>query len=323
MIKTVRNFYRKIIIIMFVIFFSGCFWLLKDFTSVIYTDFNYGYSDLSRYYFWYYQKISFFEIFQSKGPIYQAIIIFFQNIGINFEFFLFIIIFIYYYAFIIIYYSATKEKNLLIYFLLLVFLSFWMQSYIGVILRQGVAFIFLFFFLFRKCSINFFQKLIIILLASGIHSIMIVALPLILLEKFLIKKIKLIEYFFVIILILYFFNFFSLLSETIHDIANLFKINLEALQINNSNFHYQTGFSVYKGLAILVPFVLFKFSIFLKGNLNILKARIYLYFIYFSTLGISASGLMYHDRVMSLSWITTPILICFSIRPILNFLQKV
>lgn len=279
---------------------------LKIFKISQYT--NHSFSDLGRYSFAY-NNLNDYSLIISRGfdekIIYFLFTAFLSFLGVPFEFFLVLVIFSYYLIFIKIFYFLTSCKDLIIYFPLLLFLSYWMQPLVTVALPQGVSFIFLIYFLFRKENPSTLYKFLIIIFASLIHFSAIFLIPIIFLDKIFITKLILFEILFLITALLYVANYTFIFSNFIIYFANIISLDIGAL--GNQNNTYIVGFSLLKFLAIIIPIILFKFLNFEKLHSSYLAKRIYLYYLFIGISGMVLSNLPYHDRIFLYAWGVSPI----------------
>lgn len=260
---------------------------------------------------------------KSKVDIGYSVLVFISKaIGLNFESFLFIVIIINYMAYILTFSKITSSKNWIIYIGLMILASFWMNSSIAAVLRQGVAICFLFFFLFRKESISFSRGLTIVLIASAIHISAIIFVPYIILEKRLIQKLKLLNLIYLFISIIYIFNINFFISDLLMNFLNFFDIHPRSLQYYRIN-HPTTGFSLTKFLVTTIPIILFSLALKQKKKIpTIFEKRIYLYYIYPSIIGMMLSQISYHDRIFLFAWTFSPIFIAYFLISIYKIFYK-
>ena len=305
------NYINKIITSLFIVIIVIIFWYIRDINSLLAIDarFHSKYlpvSDLAKYNADYLDP----AFGNLKDPGYIFITILFKNIGISFKFFLFSVIFSFYSIFLLIFNRLTLCNKWYINFLLLLGLSLWMQPLVTVALRQGIAFIFLIFFLFRKDDLSFLKKILIVFLVSSIHLSAIIFLPYILFERYFITKVKFVDILFILTFIIYSMGVTYFFSDLLVDVVIYLGIDLRAFTNNLSE--YKTGFSIYKSLAIIIPLLLFRFTKF--SNQNFLGRRMYIFYIYVCICGMLLSEFPYHDRVFLYAWGISPIFItCFII----------
>jgi len=314
------NYVDKIKIFFGIFFTVLVFWIVRDIDSLIIYDIRYGLSDLSRYYEEYLDRTfrGWAYVPLHKDPGYWWFTFFLKKIGINFKFFLFCLFFSYYLVFLKVFYKITFSSKWYIYFSLFLILSFWIYPLVTVVLRQGLAFIIVIYLLFRKIDTHFFLKILIILFSSLFHFSAIILLPYVLFEKLLGFRIKLLDTIFIITFVLYVSNITQYFGELFISTTTSFNIGIRAL--GNEDSSYQTGFSIYKAIAIALPAILFRFTRYSKGFKNILGSRIYIYFSYISIIGMLLSSLPYHDRILLYGWGVTPIMLsCFFIHLIISF----
>lgn len=274
--------------------------------------YNNKYSEISTTYI---SDVSFSLInyFKLKLDIgYDLLTLFFKILGLNFEQFLFFSIFIAYVVYISIFSSITSSKNWLIYFVLLIFSSFWLSFSLGGAVRQGLAMIFLLYFLFNFKNFTYTKAIFVILTACTIHLSAIIFIPYLIFEKIFINRIKLTFYIFLLITLLYVFNLNLFISDIIVYLANLLEFDLRALNGYRDN-HPTAGFSMKKLLATIIPVIAFIFSNYFpnKNSFNTQEKRIYLYYIFPAMVGMSLSHMSYYDRILLYSWTWSPILLTF------------
>lgn len=284
------------------------FWIVRDVGSVIGAGEGGVVSDLSRYALAYsnvsFDKVLFLSYSADAGYYWTTLV--FSSIGISFEAFLISLLLLYYYSFMRVFHELTLCKSWYVHFFVMLVLSLWLIPLITVVLRQGVALLVLVFFLFRIEVFSLLRRVLVVLFAASFHFSAIMFVPYVIFERFMVLRIKLVDAAFVVVFLLYVSGYLSLLSSIIADLIVGAGINIRALSNNSSG--YQNGFSIYKGLAIAVPALLFRLSVFSDKHTSMLGVRIYAFYAYSAVLGMFLSGLPYHDRIMLYAWGVSPIL---------------
>jgi len=281
------------------------FWEVRDVNGVIASSSLYGTSDLSRYYHAY-NNILLDDVLSlgfTGDSGYYWVTFLANRIGLGFEFFLYGVMFFYVIVFVSFFYGITFCRSWLVYVVVMLLLFFLLIPLVTVVLRQGIATLFLVFFLFRKEGLSILYKIVVVFLAATFHYSAIMFLFYVLVEQYLMARIKLVDGLFIVVFTLYLLGLFSMLGNMLID----YWLNIGAL--GNTDSAYTVGFSIYKAIAIAIPAFLFRITRFSSSSLG---KRLYIYFFYASTLGMLLSGLPYHDRVMLYAWAVSPILLgCF------------
>jgi hypothetical protein len=298
------------------------FWFIRDINSLLIYNEGYSVSDLSRYYleFKETETQTFFHFFNEDFGYYWLSLIL-NFIGINFQFLLFCVLFLYYLSFLLIFYKLSGIKKWYVYLFLFLGLSLWMYPLVTVAFRQGIAFLILISLLFRKETLPFLSKLLIIILASAFHFSAIFLLPYIFLDKYLSNRLKILDIFFIIVFFLYISGYTVIISNLFINITSSLSIDIRALA--NNELLYKTGFSIYKALAILIPALLFRMSNLSNLYSSILAGRIYVFYIFVCICGMILSDLPYHDRILLYGWGISPILVCCFLNTFLIWLSKI
>ena len=290
-------------------FISFVYLVYRDLDTIIFSV--KGISDLAQYYSDY-NYIHSIDHFIYKGfsekLFYKFFTLLLYELGFSFKFFIFLVFYFYFSIFLYSFYQLTGSKIWSLYFLLFLFLTFWMKALVTVALPQGIAFIFLLTFYFRKNRLNFLQKLFIIFLAAGIHFSAIVFLPFILFDNSFLKYTRPLEIIFILVFALYFLNLTYLFSDFFILVANKFSLDIGAL--SNTHKTYKTGFSFLKSISIIIPIILFRITNYYHFSSNKLGRKIYVFFIYISLIGMLLSHLPYNDRILLYGWGLTPIMLC-------------
>jgi hypothetical protein len=283
------------------------FWFFRDINSML--IFNiYNISDLSRYYaeFIHIRSVFNFPSFHEDFGYYWVVLTL-NFFGINFHFFLFCILFFSYLSFLLIFYRLTGFKKWYIYLILFLGLSFWLQSLVTTTFRQGIAFLILISFLFKKETMLFLPKLLTIILAASFHFSAIFLIPYIFFDKYFAKRLIILDIIFIFVFFLYVLGYTSILSNLFINISTYLSIDIRSLAAQGT---YITGFSIYKAFAILIPALSFRLSNLSNFNSNMLGRRIYVFYIFVCICGMILSDLPYHDRILLYGWGISPILIC-------------
>ena len=306
------------------------FWLYRDLNEVIvsydiikYSDV--GYSDLGRYndeYYFFATKFSnIFTLGFSEKMGYYILTHILYHLGLSFKFFLYSISYFYFLSFMMVFYKLTLSKQWYLYIILFIIISYWMIPLVTVALPQGCAFLLIFYFFFRKEKISPLNKIIIILLASTLHFSSLLFIPYILMERIFLNKIKLLDLFFLIIFVLYFSGITKIFSDNFIVFAGLVSLDIGALA--NTNETYVRGFSILKAIAILIPAVLFRLSLYSNLKKDILGEKMYIYYIYVSIIGMLLCELPYHDRLLLFAWGISPILISYFVYKFLKEFSRI
>ena len=182
-----------------------------------------------------------------------------------------------------------------------------MQPLVTVALPQGVAFIFLIYFLYYKYKLSFLLKIFIIIFASTIHFSAIFLTPIIIFDKFFHRNIRILEFLFFLSFLLYITNQTFIFSEILIYFSETTSLDIGAL--SNKESAYAVGFSLLKFIALIIPIILFRLTDFEKFSSSILAKRIYSYYLYIGIIGMLLSNLPYHDRLLLYAWGVSPILI--------------
>ena len=156
------------VLIFFSVFF---FWFSFNINEKISIDLD-NVTDLSRYHasYNYYTLDIILNEKLTNDPGYYFFSFFLNKIGIEFKIFLFFSFYTYLLVIIKIFYKLTNFNNSSKINIIIILISFfWMNSMIGVVLRQGLAFILLAYCLFLNSSDKKFINYFIFLLAVLFH----------------------------------------------------------------------------------------------------------------------------------------------------------
>lgn len=309
----IKNSYIKFSKFFFFIIITYIFWVYKNLDLAVETYSLYERSDLSRYKNWFEEyKINNIIHFRLTDDFsYYWLTYLLSLIGINFKFFLFSSIFLYFIILSSLFSKITNCKSWIIFFIFFVLTSYWAIPLMTVAFRQGLAFLILISLYFYKEDNSFFIKLISILIASSFHFSAIIFLPLLFFEKFLIKRIYIIDALFLIISLLYISNITIILKDIFFNSLLIFNIELRAF--NNDSPHYQLGFTPLKAIAIFFPYILFRLLVIRNNYFGNYSIRVFLFFCYGCSIGMLLSGLPYHDRIMLYVWPLSSIFISISL----------
>lgn len=294
------------------LFFSTFFWIFYDINSRFAADGaqGKGTSDLYRYYE-YYKAVS-LEDLQSiswyEGKLFYSIFYIIKEIGINFKFLVFISIYLFFISFARLARVFLNTQNIYIILIIYGLLLFWLNSAMGVVLRQGYAILLITLFLdtlSRKKS--YLSKFFIILISVNIHFGVIMLIPLVIFWNLLKKYLWFLNSFFVISLVLYISESWYFFSSHFLSFLTDRNVYVGALSIEESS--YKIGFSIYKMAAFLLPILLYNTSKFFGYRHNSESIVLYILFVYYSIVGMIFSGFPYHDRIFLFAWIFSPLLI--------------
>jgi hypothetical protein len=297
---------KKIITIVSLFIIVLIYWNVQDIHSRIFSS---ELSDLQRY-FYNYNNLSYIEI-SEKDFGYSLITGILQKIGVSFEVFLFTLFFLYYLIFCKIFYRLSHLKGWIIYILLILLTSFWMDYLIGAVLRQGIAFMIMIYFLFSREVTGYKLSLLIVLIASSVHLSALLFIVFVILEKYWYTRIKLLDLIFVLSFLFYVLGLTTWFANFVLNFAIYFDFNLRSLWPVDD--HPTSGFSIYKAIAIYVPALAFRLTNFPKKFSKILSIRIYWFYSLTCIAGMFLSALPYHDRIMLYGWAISPILLTIAI----------
>ena len=257
-----------------------------------------------------FEFISLNYIFENPKDFgYYLVTLFAKKIGLTFEVFLFILISLNFFLFTSLFYQITGTKKLFFYIILYCLLSIWMQGLFGAILRQAMANMLLIYFFFYKNNFNNYKLIFFFFIILSIHFSAIIFLFFILFEKYFYNKNFILDLIFSFLFLLYILDLNVYFTYLVLDIANLFDISLRSL--DNLN-HPTSGFTVKKSIAILLPIILFRITIYIENEKDFQKNRFYLFYLYVCTIGIILSQMSYYDRILMYAWHLSPILLVYS-----------
>lgn len=296
------------------------FWETLDLTIKLTPGLDDRLANLEKYYLYYDRVIdgdidypsSIEGYFKVKIDIGYVFLNYLSNIlGLTFENFLFIAIFSTYLIYIKIFYRLTSCKNSIIYVALIMFASFWMSSTIGSTLRQGIAISFLFYFLFYNKKTSFKKSIFIIFIASLIHMSAFILIPYLIIEKLFIKKLKLLSFFYVILIIVYILEINSFVRDFLQHTTSAIDFETRSLMFHRPN-HPSVGFTFFRLLATITPPILFLLSFYINKNpIQMIERRMYVYYVYASSLGLLISQVTYYERILVYAWAFSPFLLAF------------
>ena len=311
---------KSIFVILLAFVLSILFWQVLDLTTRLTPDLDDRVSNLEKYYLKFIIISSgdlelsalikdYFQVKIDIGYIYLNYLS--DILGLTFENFLFIAIFFTYVVYIKIFYNLTSCKYFIIYLLLILFASFWMNTTMGATLRQGIAISFLYYFLFNDKKISFKKSFFLIFLSSTIHISAIVLIPYLIFEKIIIKRLKLLSFFFVIVTILYILELNSFVVDIIVYLADAINFETRALMGDRPD-HPSVGFTIGKLMVTIIPLILFLLAFYInKNRFQITERRMYIYYIYASSLGMLLSQMTYYERLLLYAWALSPFLLAF------------
>ena len=82
--------------------------------------------------------------------------------------------------------------------------------------------------------------------------------------------------------------------------------------MGNRPDHPSVGFTIGKLLATTIPLAIYLLTFFInKKPMQIIERRIYVYYIYVSSLGMLLSQMTYYERVLMYAWALSPFLLAF------------
>ncbi len=306
-----KNFLNNIKLIFLTCLSIVIYWYFFDITQRIFPDMDQKISNLSRYKIWYttYDLNTIFEEKKITGDLGYYILTFFLNsLKLKYEIFLFILFNLYLLLIIKSYYKITNLNNSLITNILLIILSIiWMNSLIGAATRQGCALMIIYYCFFLRSEREQFTNYLLFFLALTFHLSIIIFFPILFLKNFMKKNLIFLEIIFYLMLILYVTGLIEIITPNLINILTSIGIDLRSL---NFQGHYTSGFSLFKLIAIVVPFVALKLSershIFSKK----LYSDISIFYLPPAIIGITFSNMAYYDRILLYSWSITPIM-CF------------
>lgn len=292
--------------------FSTIFWFFYDINSRLASDGTYGkgISDLNRYY-QYYQVITFDglkTIRWYQGKLFYSFFYFLNLIGFNFKLLLFISVNLYFISFAHLARIFLKTENIYIILIIYCTLLFWLNSSMGVALRQGFAMLLIALFLdvlFRKKS--YMLKSLYIFLLINTHFSAIILVPLVIFWSKVKKHLRLLNGLFLISLVLYVAELWYFFSSEV--VLFLTKRDIPIGALGEVNSDYKLGFSIYKMAAFLFPIVFYNATKFFGYRHNSESLVLYVLFVYYSIVGMIFSGFPYHDRLFLYGWIFSPLLI--------------
>ena len=311
---------KLIFALLFAFVMSILFWQVLDLTTRLTPDLDNHFANLEKYYLKFdiissgnlELSASIKDYFKIKIDIGYIFLNYLSYIlGLNFENFLFIAIFLTYIVYIRTFYRLTSCKKSIMYVLLILFASFWMNSTLGATLRQGIAISFLYYFLFNNNKTSFKKAFFIIILSSLIHMSAIILIPYLIFEKIFIKRLKLLSLFFVIVTTLYILDLNLFMKDIIVYLADAINIETRSLMGNRPD-HPSVGFSIGKLLATIIPLILFLLAFCINKNpIQMTERRMYVYYIYASSLGMLLSQMTYYERLLMYAWAFSPFLLTF------------
>ena len=323
----VKKKYLNYFIISFFLFIcTVSFFQLLDLTSRYIPYYDTHVSNLEKYYLKY-QEINYDEIFnvflneknyfKLKTDIgYDLLTNQLKLLGLTYSNFLFINIFLTYLVYIIIFLRISSTKYWIIYLILILSASFWMNTTVGAILRQGIAMHILFYFYINNKKTSLIKGLLVTFFSSLFHLSALFFLPCLIFEKILINRLKVLIIFFIFVIALYILQLTSLFSDFFIYIASIFEIDTRSL-LHNRLDHPTIGFSILKLLAAIIPLILFILCIN-KNLIQSIEKKIILFFIYFSSLGMMFSYLTYNERISIYAWALSPIMLAYCCNKILR-----
>jgi len=320
---TIKKKYLNYVILFIYLFICTIFfWQIFDIT-VRYTPYSDVHiSDLERYYiffqevdFDYFSNLESYFIKKDDGG-YILLTILLKKLGVTFGNFIFVLIFLNYLIYLIIFCRISSSKYWIIYLLLFFFASFFLNSYVGSILRQGIAMSVIIYFIIINNKITLIRGLLVTIFASSFHLSAILILPYLILEKIFINRLMNLIIFFIIINCFYILDFTYLFSDFFYNLLILFEINTRSLLANESH-HPTVGFSIFKLLATTGPLIIFLLCID-RNFARIIEKRIISFYIYFSSIGMLLSQLTYNDRIFIYGWVLSPIMLAYCCERILK-----
>ena len=301
-----KNLYLHTLIFFSVFFF----WFLFNINERINIDLD-NITDLSRYNssFEFYTLDILLNEKLNSDPGYYFFTFFLNKFGINFEIFLFFSFYAYLLIIIKIFYKLTNLNNSSKINLILILISFfWMNSIIGVVLRQGLAFILLAYCLFLNRSDKKFKNYLVFSLAVLFHFSAIIFMPILFIKNFSKKKILLIDLILILVILFYSLGLIKFTSFILIDLISYLEIDPRAIQYSN---HFTSGFSIFKLMAIIIPIFAIRMIIIKDLTSKEIFIKIYSFYCLAAIVGMMLSQQAYYDRILLYAWSISPIFLVF------------
>lgn len=264
---------------------------------------NLGLSDLGIYQHEFNSMLKFGEVTQSYDPSFYYPMYFFAQY-LNYEIFVTSCHLVFFLTLIRSFYHLSEVKWLVfVVFCLMLFYPMY-QSLSSLVLRQGLGFSVLFLTSFFFYSHRFLPSVLKVALAATCHSSMVFYLPVLLVNR-LISSLKLLVFFWCIVVVMYVVEipvlFVDLLPADMAKMARAFSM----MQDN-----YVTGF---KPLFLVLSVVPFLFILVRPYYYYVAKDplmfEIMKIFFVSNAAGLLFSGFPYYDRAMLFSWVLVPLIL--------------
>ena len=305
-----------------ILFSCVFFWIFKDIDGRIFIEEGERITNLSRYYI-YYNSFTWEQVFNfglTEDPGYYISNVILSKIGIPFPVLLFFIFYLFLFTIIKIFYQFTKlKKYFLLNFFLIILALLWMDSLIGVAFRQGCAFILLCHCFFLNKQDKKLFNFLIFLIAISFHFSAIIFILIFFINSFFKQKLNLLDIAIIFFFILYVLgNFIQILILPLV-ISDVFNIDLRSSKYLS---HTTSGFSIFKFIALLIPYLFYKISYFRKDSSNISTTNFLLFYTISLSTGVIFSELSYHDRWFLYAWGLSPIMLIMGAYSILVYFSK-
>lgn len=264
---------------------------------------NLGLGDLGIYQHEFNSMLKYGQVTQTYDPTFYHLMYVFTRF-FNYELFVLTCFGIFYLSLIRSFYQLSEVKWLVfVVFCLMLFYPMY-QSLSSLVLRQGLGFSVLFLTSFFFYSHRFLPSVLKVALAATCHSSMVFYLPVLLVNR-LISSLKLLVFFWCIVVVMYVVEipvlFVDLLPADIAKMARAFSM----MQDN-----YVTGF---KPLFLVLSVVPFLFILVRPYYYYVAKDplmfEIMKIFFVSNAAGLLFSGFPYYDRAMLFSWVLVPLIL--------------
>lgn len=293
---------KKDLFLHVLIFFSVFFFQFSfNINERIFIDLD-NVTDLSRYHasYNYYTLDIILNEKLTNDPGYYFFSFFLNKIGIEFKIFLFFSFYTYLLVIIKIFYKLTNFNNSSKINIIIILISFfWMNSMIGVVLRQGLSFILLAYCLFLNSSDKKFINYFIFLLAVLFHFSAIIFIPILFVKNYSKKKILLFDLSLILVISFYSLDLLKFTSYIFIELLNYLEVDKRSLQYSN---HFTSGFSILKLIAIILPILALRIKNIKDLSSNEMFIKIYSYYYLASITGMILSEQAYYDRILLYAW---------------------
>ena len=138
-----------------------------------------------------------------------------------------------------------------------------------------------------------------------------ILIPYLIIEKLFIKKLKLLSFFYVILIIVYILEINSFVRDFLQHTTSAIDFETRSLMFHRPN-HPSVGFTFFRLLATITPPILFLLSFYINKNpIQMIERRMYVYYVYASSLGLLISQVTYYERILVYAWAFSPFLLAF------------